>query len=160
MPSREIPAIAVNGRAEASGLRLSYVIARLDRAIQRAIEDRIGPLGLTVPQFTALSVLLRRSGLSNAQLARRSYITPQSMHDVVLELERKGLVQREPDPTHGKILRTTLTTEGRRVVAHCEEAVSTLENQMLSDLGTEARERLIQELAICVRALGAGLPEL
>jgi DNA-binding MarR family transcriptional regulator len=143
-----------------SGLRLSYVIARLDRAVRHAIDDCLEPYGLTIPQFTTLSVLLRRSGLSNAQLARRSYITPQSMHDVVLVLERRGLVARETDPAHRRILRTRLTAEGRRVVQRSEAAVAAMEDQMLSDLAPDARERLIHELATCVHALGAGLPDL
>ena len=139
--------------------RLSYVIARLDRAVKREIQARIEPHGLTVPQFTALSVLLRRSGLSNAQLARRSYITPQSMHDVVVELERRGLVRRRPEPAHRRILRTTLTAQGRRVARRCEAAVAAMEDELLRDLPPRARERLMHDLATCVHALGAGLSE-
>lgn len=160
MPLEETAPHSLDGRGQASGLRLSYVIARLDRAVRRGIEQRISPFGLTIPQFTTLSVLLRRSGLSNAQLARRSYITPQSMHDVVLALERRGLVRRKHDPAHRKILRTSLTAEGRRIVTQCEAAVSAMEDEMLADLHLEARERLIHELAVCIHALGAGLPDL
>jgi DNA-binding MarR family transcriptional regulator len=156
----ETAAGSVDGSFPVSGLRLSYVIARLDRAVRGAIAECLAPFGLTIPQFTTLSVLLRRGGLSNAQLARRSYITPQSMHDVVLELERRGLVCRTPDPAHRKILRTALTAEGRRVVGRCEAAVAAMEDEMLSDFGPGARERLIHELAVCVRALGGGLPDL
>ena len=56
--------------------RVSYVIARLDRAIRREIAEMAAPHGLTATQFTALSVLRTGKGLSNAQLARRSYVTP------------------------------------------------------------------------------------
>jgi DNA-binding MarR family transcriptional regulator len=160
VPSEETAGPSPDGRVKAARLRLSYVIARLDRAVRRGIEERLAPFELTVPQFTALSVLLRRSGLSNAQLARRSYITPQSMHDVVLALERRGLVQRRQDPAHKKILRTTLTAKGRRVVERCEAAVAAMEDEMLGALDLDARERLIYDLASCVHALGAGLPDL
>jgi DNA-binding MarR family transcriptional regulator len=145
---------------EARAPRLSYVIARLDRAVRRGITDCIAPAGLTIPQFTALSVLDRRAGLSNAQLARRSYITPQSMHEVVLELERKGLVTREPDAANRRILRATLTATGRRVLARCEGCVAAMEERMLADLDDGTRERLVHDLAACVHALGAGLPSL
>ena len=141
-------------------VRLSYVIARLDRAVRRGIEDALEPVGLTVPQFTALSVLARRAGLSNAQLARRAYITPQSMNEVVLELERKGLLEREPDPAHRRILRATVTRKGRRVLDRCEAAVAEMEERMLEALDDEGRERIIHYLAACVHALGAGLPDL
>lgn len=160
MALSQVAASSTDGRVDALEARLSYVVARLDRAVRRAITDCISPFGLTIPQFTALSVLLRRSRLSNAQLARRSYVTPQAMHGVVLTLERRGLLRREPDPAHRKILRAALTPEGRRVAKRCEAAVAAMEDQMVKDLAPPARERLIHELASCVHALGAGLPEL
>jgi len=141
-------------------VRLSYVIARLDRAVRRGIEEAIQPAALTIPQFTALSVLARRSGLSNAQLARRAYITPQSMNEVVLQLEAKGLLKREPDPAHRRILRAKVTRKGRSVLERCEAAVAEMEERMLAALDDQGRERLIHDLAACVHALGAGLPDL
>ena len=141
-------------------VRLSYVIARLDRAVRHGIEKALEPASLTVPQFTALSVLARRAGLSNAQLARRAYITPQSMNEVVLQLEGKGLLRREPDPAHRRILRAKVTRKGRSVLERCEAAVAEMEERMLAALDDEGRERLIHDLAACVHALGAGLPDL
>src|SRR5256714_4572065 len=141
-------------------VRLSYVIARLDRAVRRGIEGILAPVGLTVPQFTALSVLARRAGLSNAQLARRAYITPQSMHEVVLQLERRGLLERRPDPAHRRILRATVTARGHEVLARCEALVAEMEETMLAGLDDAAGERLAHDLAACVHALGAGLPAL
>ena len=152
--------LGVPDEAAAGGaVRLSYVIARLDRAVRRGIEEVLEPFGLTVPQFTTLSVLARRSGLSNAQLARRAYITPQSMHEVVRELERGGLLKRRPDPAHRRILRATLTARGRVVLARCEALVAEMEQTMLAALDDERRERLVRDLATCVHALGAGLPD-
>ena len=52
--------------------RLSYVIGRLDRVLRRRLGAALEPAGLTLPAYTALSVLRDRDGLSNAQLARRS----------------------------------------------------------------------------------------
>ena len=92
--------------------RVSYVIARLDRAIRREIAEMAAPHGLTATQFTALSVLRTGKGLSNAQLARRSYVTPQSMIEMLGTLENKGLVQRAPAPDHGRIMHVELTGEG------------------------------------------------
>ena len=140
-------------------VRLSYVIARLDRAVRRGIDDVLEPFGLTIPQFTTLSVLARRSGLSNAQLARRAYITPQSMNEVVLQLERRGLLERAPDPAHRRILRASVTAEGRRLLERCEQGVAEMERTMLAALDSDGRERIVHDLAACVHALGAGLPD-
>lgn len=138
--------------------RFSYVVARLERAIRAAIGDRVEPYGLTTAQYTTLSVLGARGGLSNAQLARRSYITPQSMSEVIEALERKGLIERGPHPTHGRALPAMLTREGRRVLAACDRSVDELEEEMLRGLSTRERAELAEGLKCAVRALHAGLP--
>jgi DNA-binding MarR family transcriptional regulator len=139
--------------------RISYVVGRLDRAISQQLEQAVSAHGLTLTQYTALSVLRRRSGLSNAQLARRTYVRPQSMIQVISTLERGGLIERAPDANHGRILRTELTPKGRTILAACDRAVTKVENAMLADLSAEQREALLAALLSCVQHLGAGLAD-
>jgi DNA-binding MarR family transcriptional regulator len=139
--------------------RISYVVGRLDRALRREIAALVAPHGLTVPQYTALSILRDRGGLSNAQLARRSYVTPQSMNEVIAKLERDGLVARSPAANHGRILEMTLTPAGREVLHRCEDAVTEMESRMLADLDDDDRAQLLKALKDCVHRLGAGLPD-
>jgi len=139
--------------------RISYVIGRVDRALRREIAALVAPHGLTVPQYTALSILRDRAGLSNAQLARRTFVTPQSMNEVIAALERDGFVARSPAANHGRVLETAVTEGGLAVLARCDEAVNEMENRMLADLGPEAREQLLKALTDCVHRLGAGLPD-
>ena len=139
--------------------RVSYVIGRLDRALRREIGSLVAPHGLSVPQYTALSILRDRTGLSNAQLARRSYVTPQSMNEVIASLEREGLVERSPAANHGRVLETAVTEAGRTVLARCDAAVNEMEGRMLADLDEDARAQLLDALTGCVHRLGAGLPD-
>jgi DNA-binding MarR family transcriptional regulator len=141
-------------------LRLGYVVGRLDRALRRHVDEGVRPYGLTWQQYTLLSVLRARSGLSNAQLARRSFITPQSMSEIVSALVKKGFIRREADPTHGRILRTELTEEGRHVLEAADGVVEAIEEQMTRELSSRDRERLMVHLRSCVRMLGAGLADL
>jgi DNA-binding MarR family transcriptional regulator len=138
--------------------RLSYVVARLERAIRQAINERVRPHGLTTLQYTTLSVLGHRGGLSNAQLARRTYMTPQSMKEVIDALEAKGLIERSPHPSHRRVYPAALTADGRRVLAACDEAVDELEREMCADLTPRDVERLRASLITAVRALHAGFP--
>src|SRR3954454_13703858 len=136
--------------------RISYVVARLERAVRAAIQERIKKHDLTTLQYTTLSILGRRNEpLSNAQLARRAYMTPQSMSEVIDALERKGLIARDPNGK-GRALPATLTTKGGRVLADCERAVDELEDEMLAGLD---REQLLAALKSAVRALGAGFTD-
>lgn len=141
---------------DGSSPRVSYVIGRLDRALRRRLSDALEPLGLTLAQYTALSVVRSVDGLSNAQLARRTLITPQSMIKVIASLEAKGFVTREPDPDHGRVLRTALTASGTEVLARCDALEEHVEAAMLAELGDSERRRLLGDLKACVRGLGAG----
>ena len=139
--------------------RISYAVARLERAVRAAISGRVAPYGLTTLQYTTLSVLHRHGApLSNAQLARRAYMAPQSISEVIDALQDKGLIKRSPHPNHGRLLPATLTARGRRVLAACEEAVDELEHVMLAGLGTDERRAFLHALKSAVRALGAGFP--
>jgi DNA-binding MarR family transcriptional regulator len=148
--------------ARAGGVepRVSYVIARLERAVRAAINERVRPHGLTTLQYTTLSVLgARGQPLSNAQLARRAYMTPQSMIEVIDALERKGLIRRDPHPNHRRVYPATLTARGRRVLVACNAAVEEMEDEMLAEFSPDERETLRTWLKACVRALQAGFPE-
>jgi DNA-binding MarR family transcriptional regulator len=145
--------------AETAGPRISYAIARLERAIRAGIAERVRPHGLTTLQYTTLSVLHRHGQpLSNAQLARRAYMTPQSMSEVIDALENKGLIKRNPHRNHGRLFPATLTPKGRRVLAACDRAVDELEDTMLGGLTARDRETFLQMVKSAVRALGAGFP--
>ena len=145
--------------AQTAEPRISYAIARLERAIRAGIAERVRPHGLTTLQYTTLSVLHRHGEpLSNAQLARRAYMTPQSMSEVIDALENRDLIQRNPHPNHGRLFPATLTPKGRRVLAACERAVDEMEDTMLAGLRARDREAFLQMVKSAVRALGAGFP--
>ena len=146
--------------AEAVEPRISYVVARLERAVRAAVNERVRPYDLTTLQYTTLSVLgARGQPLSNAQLARRAYMTPQSMIEVIDALERKGLIRRDPHPSHRRVFPATMTAKGLRVLKACDAAVEEMEEEMLAGLSRGERDSLLVWLKTCVRALHAGFPE-
>jgi len=130
------------------------VIGRLDRSLRREIGALVSPFGLTVPKYTALSILRDRPGLSNAQMARRSLVTPQSMNEVLAALEADGLVVRSPAANHGRVVELALSERGVEVLDACDRAVTHMENAMLADLGEAERAALREALLGCVRRLG------
>jgi len=96
--------------------------------------EALAPLGLTLAQFTALSVLEARGQASNAQLAERSFITPQSANEVMSAMAARQWITREPDPNHGRIVVLQLTDEGRAVLRQGMDVVRSLENRMLKGI--------------------------
>ena len=133
--------------------RLSYVIGRLDRVLSRRLSAAVEPAGLTLPAYTALSVLRAQDGLSNARLARRSLVTPQSMSEVLSQLVEQGYVRRLAEPGHGRVIRIELTKAGSRALERCDRAVDEVEREMLGDLDAAEAASLRDALIRCGRTL-------
>src|SRR3954462_7415093 len=111
--------------------RLSYMIGRLERVLRRRLSAAIEPTGLTLPAYTVLSVLRAHDGLSNAQLARRSLVTPQSMSEALALLVELGCVKPRADPGHGRVIRTEITRSGLRALDRCDRAVDGVESELV-----------------------------
>jgi DNA-binding MarR family transcriptional regulator len=146
------------GGIEGTEPSLPYVAARLDRIVRQNVEQAIKDYGVSVTQYTVLSLLARQPGLSSAQLARRSYVSPQSMNETLLTLETIEAVRRQPDPNHGRILRAKLTAKGRRLVSKCDDNVAVVEHAMTNAMTTDERQQLRSLMVLAVRNLGGGFP--
>ena len=137
---------------------LSYLVGRAERVLRRAMNEVLAAHGVSLNQYTTLSVLERRGGLSNAQLARRALVSPQSMNEVLLSLEERGLVRRRAHPDHGRILQAQVTPKGRKLLRACETEVGDLEERMVSAISRADRQTFRAALVECVHALDGGLP--
>lgn len=133
--------------------RVSYLIGRLHRTLRKALDESIHEHGLTAAQYAALSILAQQPGLSNAQLARRSFMSAQSANQTLHALHEAGFVRRKPDPDHGRISTTELTARGRTVLQACDRVVGATERTMLARLGSDERRQLTEGLKACLQAI-------
>lgn len=139
--------------------RVTYLVKRLESAVRRDLDAIMQEQGLTTPQYAALSILRRSPGLSSAQLARRSFVTAQSMQVMVAAFERSGFIERRADAGHQRILRNYLTAAGEAVLTRSEEAADRIEKQMLAGLSDAQVRRLRETMEACVQNLLAGDPD-
>ncbi|HEV3187429.1 MAG TPA: MarR family transcriptional regulator [Acidimicrobiales bacterium] len=133
--------------------RVGYLIKRTQMVLHNAMSEALAPQSLTVTEFAVLTALQEEPGLSNADLARRTFVTPQSMHAVFKELESRGLLVRHARPEHRRVLRAELTESGRATLEKAADAVNAVEERMLGSLPDRARLRLARALSSCVDAL-------
>ncbi len=131
----------------------AYLIGRLHRLVRLRLAESISPLGLTVQQYTVLAVLGARGQLSNAQLAERSFVTPQTANEMVKAMEDRGWIERSADPSHGRIIHLRLTPDGQEVLSRAHAAAARFETGLLAELAPRDRERFLDYLKTCVNAL-------
>lgn len=137
---------------------LLYVVKQVELAVRARLDELLRPSAITALQYTAMTVLARRDGLTGAELARNSFVTPQTMGDLVTALERRGMITRHPDPAHGRRLLIDLTPAGHALLAEVGDAVGALEDRMLRDLDAAERAALRDYLNRCRTALAAAPP--
>lgn len=145
------------GAAEHDGqdqeVSFPYVVGRVNQGIRRAMRVRLSQCSLSVQEYTTLSVLAGRPGLSNAQLARRALVRPQSMIEILAKLERRQLVRREADPGHALILRAMLTEDGAELLARAEPEIAAIETEALAGVSAADRAAALRAMHAAMRNL-------
>jgi DNA-binding MarR family transcriptional regulator len=126
---------------------LLYMVKQVELVVRSHLDELVKPSGITALQYTALTVLERHDGLSAAQLARDSFVTAQSIADLVRSLEGRGLVRRERNPRNRRELLILLTEAGRELLAQHEGPVRELEERMVRDLTAHQTEQFRQALS-------------
>ena len=123
-----------------------YLIKRAQAALHVCLDEITSAHGLGIPQFVVLSFLAETPGLANADLARRAFVTPQSMNEVLQQLESAGLVERRRNPTNARILNAYLTRTGIRKRKAVSSQVQELEAHLLRGLTSDERQTLNRAL--------------
>ncbi|WUT08474.1 MarR family transcriptional regulator [Streptomyces sp. NBC_00704] len=129
------------------------MVKQVELVVRSHLDELVRPSGITALQYTALTVLERHDGLSAAQLARDSFVTAQSIADLVRSLEGRGLVRRERNPGNRRELLILLTEEGRALLERHAGPVRELEERMVRDLTGRQAEQLRAALSKAWHAL-------
>jgi DNA-binding MarR family transcriptional regulator len=78
----------------------------------RRLRAEVRESDLNLSEASVVARLEREGPLTTAALARAEAMTPQSMGSLVFQLEKGGLVQRQPHPTDGRQMLVALTPAG------------------------------------------------
>lgn len=132
---------------------LLYLVKELELSVRSHLDDLMRPVGLTVLQYTALTVLERHGDISSAQLARNSFVTAQTMADMVVILEELGLIERHRDPDDRRRLLIALTPAGRAILADRRPHVAAIEKRMTGALSPSDTALLRRFLDDCRTSL-------
>ncbi|MEU0932912.1 MULTISPECIES: MarR family transcriptional regulator [unclassified Embleya] len=135
---------------------LLYAVKQVELAVRAHLDELLRPAGITALQYTALTVLDRRDGLTSAELARNSFVTPQAMRDLVTALERRALIARRHDPAHRRRLLIALTPAGQALLARTRDEVDALEERMLDGFSRAERGAFRDYLNRARTALAGG----
>jgi DNA-binding MarR family transcriptional regulator len=137
---------------------LLCLVKQLELAVRARLDDVLRPVEVTTLQYTALTVLQRRSDLSTAQLARNSFVTDQSAADMVSALRERGLIARVRDPKDRRRRILRLTAAGQELLEEVRGDVESVEAEMLAPLASAEATDLRHYITRCRAALSHHAP--
>ena len=110
---------------------LISLLRRTNHLMVNEITDRLEASGFpdSPPSFHPIFENLDRDGTRLTVLAARTGLTHQSVGEVVAELERRGYVERIPDPTDGRARLVSLTDRGRELVRAAIQHIAAIEQE-------------------------------
>lgn len=109
---------------------IGFALKQAQHALRTHMDGQLREIGLTTPQYAVLTFLDAEPGASNATLARRAFVTPQTMQAILVALERLGHIARTPHPEHGRVQKTELTETGRTALKAAARMVAATEARL------------------------------
>ncbi|KQT90793.1 hypothetical protein ASG49_13705 [Marmoricola sp. Leaf446] len=140
--------------------QVSFEIGQLVKETQSVLRGRMDealrPLGLTMPQYVCLATLLEHPGATSSELARRGYVTRQTLSVLMKGLVERGLVVRSEHPGPRRELAVQLTEEAHALVGEAHGRVAGVATAMTAYLEPAQAEQLRDALVSCRDALLVG----
>jgi len=133
--------------------RAGYLVKRVQQLLRQASDEALKPTGLSMSQYAVLCALADRPGASSAELARRCFVTRQSLQDVLRGLRAAELVAVAPQPDGGRALPVRLTRTGRARLKAADRIVAVIEERMVDGLVADDQRRLAALLRTCAENL-------
>ena len=132
---------------------LGYLLRQASVALRTAMDRALVDQGLTSPQFAVLTMIVAYPGASGADLARLTFLTPQTINVIVRNLERDGAIEKTAHATHGRILRLSATAKGQALLKRCRARVAELEAELAGLLGRDEQRTVRRWLSAVAEKL-------
>lgn len=133
---------------------IGFALKQAQQALRVHLDAELREIDLTTPQYAVLAFLDAESGASNAALARRAFVTPQTMQAILVGLERVGFIARTPHVEHGRVQTTELTARGREALETASVIVADAETRLrkaVAPLDPKAVAAMLVRLAEALR---------
>ncbi len=96
---------------------LCFALYSAAHAVQAAYAPLLEPLGLTYPQYLALSALAARDGQSVGEIGAELRLESNTLTPLLKRMEAAGWLTRQRDAQDERQVRLRLTEEGRALAA-------------------------------------------
>jgi DNA-binding MarR family transcriptional regulator len=128
-------------------LRIGFLIHDVSRLRRTAFDQRMKPLHLTRSQWWVLSGVSRHGekGIAQTELAKVLDMGKVSVGGLIDRLEKRGFVERRPDPEDRRVNRVHPTQKGNSVLKKMEQIGNEMNAKVMKGI-PPARQHELAEL--------------
>lgn len=125
---------------------VGFLLSRGSSVAIRVTNAHLKTIGVRARHFAVLSLASDADGISQKGLAEAMSLDPSRIVVIVDDLERRGLVERRPDPADRRTRLVAPTTQGREVCAQARGLVREAGAEFLVRLDEQERKQLLELL--------------
>jgi DNA-binding MarR family transcriptional regulator len=145
-------------RAEYS---IPHLLKNLHHSVRQAVEEafRVQRIDMSFAHFLALLTLKLEPGVAGAEIARRAYVTAQTMNTILRRLESDGDIERQPNPQNARADSWFITKAGQARFDRAKVIGEAVWMRMLSVLKPTEIKLMQDMLERCIAGLDAQVDE-
>lgn len=121
----------------------AFLLAQLGAHAARRFAERIAPIPLTPPEAGILRKISSDGGISQQVLAEHLGVMPSRMVQLIDELEKRGIVQRQRNTEDRRNYALFLTESGREILKQLSRIAAEHEERLCEALTPGEREQLV-----------------
>lgn len=144
-------------------VRLGYIVHEVSRLLKRRFEEAARTYGITLPQWRTLFAVTKHEGISQVSLAGFVDTDPMTISGILDRLEKRGLVERYPDPADSRAKLARVTPAGLELVKAAREVGLSIYDEALQGVSEKEQDQVaaaLQRIRYNLSALGAEQKEL
>jgi DNA-binding MarR family transcriptional regulator len=151
--TRSLSAVALADGKKLDRYFVGLGLKRAQHELRLAINAELEGLGTNISHVNVLREIQQHPGVSSADLARLAFLTAQTLGQQVIQMQERGLVERQAGD--GRKIRHYLTGSGEKLLAAAMEKVREIDTKVLSDFSDDELAALLDTFQTIERRAAA-----
>ena len=123
-------------------------LRKVDYIIRRKGREILSDFNITIPQFTALQILINKGNMTIGELSKSMALACSTITDLIDRMEKAGLVVRKKDEKDKRVVRIEVLSKGYEILEKVLNKRIEFLSSKLVDFTYEEKVRLSQVKAL------------
>jgi len=147
---------------ERAEVAIGRLLKNMHQSARQAMDEalRRERIDLSFAHFVTLLTLASEPGIAGAELARRGFVTAQTMNTILRRLEKDGAIERRPNPSNQRADSWSITRAGQARMEKARVVAEAVWSQMFESLKKHEVTQLQRLLERCLGGLERQVAEL